>query len=143
MSAVTAPEFAKDFGRYKEEAQREPVAITSYGRVSGYFVSPREYEELQPLERRVRRITDLPPEIAEAIQMAKMNAAHDHLNALLDESQEQGLVEGCKDISKYPLPNLTAASRLPSLRSRIHHPTTQMSRSCCVRERDTSLKEQL
>ena len=88
MSAVTANEFAKPFGRYKEEAQREPVAITSYGRVSGYFVSAREYEELQRLrafERRVHRIKDLPPEIAEAIQGAKMNPAHDHLNALLDE----------------------------------------------------------
>jgi uncharacterized protein with NAD-binding domain and iron-sulfur cluster len=44
---------------------------------------------------------------------------------------------------KYPLPNPTAASRLPSLRSRSYHPTIRMSRSCCVRERDTSLKEQL
>ncbi len=91
MSAVTATEFAKSFGRYKEEAQREPVAITSYGRVSGYFVSAREYEELQRLrafERRVHRIKDLPAEIAEAIQGATMNPAHDHLNALLDESQK-------------------------------------------------------
>jgi PHD/YefM family antitoxin component YafN of YafNO toxin-antitoxin module len=89
MTAVTATEFAKAFGRYKEEAQREPVAITSYGRVSGYFVSAREYEELQRLrafERRVHRIKDLPADIAEAIQSSKMNPAHDHLNALLDEN---------------------------------------------------------
>ncbi|MBS0397095.1 MAG: type II toxin-antitoxin system Phd/YefM family antitoxin [Proteobacteria bacterium] len=88
MTAVTATEFAKAFGRYKEEAQREPVAITSYGRVSGYFVSAREYEELQRLrafERRVHRIKDLPVDIAEAIQNSKMNPAHDHLNALLDD----------------------------------------------------------
>ncbi len=49
MSAVTATEFAKGFGRFKEEAQREPVAITSYGRISGYFVSAHEYEELRRL----------------------------------------------------------------------------------------------
>jgi PHD/YefM family antitoxin component YafN of YafNO toxin-antitoxin module len=73
MMEVTATEFAKAFGRYNEEAQREPIAITSYGRVSGYFVSAREYEELQRLRafaRRVRRIKDLPTEIAEAIQAA-------------------------------------------------------------------------
>jgi hypothetical protein len=55
------------------------------------FVSAREDEELQRLrafERRVHRIKDLPPEIAEAIQGAKMNPAHDHLNSLLDESQK-------------------------------------------------------
>jgi prevent-host-death family protein len=88
MNAVTATEFAKSFGRYKEEAQREPVAITSHGRVSGYFVSAREFDELQRLrafERRVHRTKDLPVEIAEAIQSSKMNPAHEHLNALLDE----------------------------------------------------------
>ena len=88
MSAVTATEFAKAFGRYKEEAQREPIAITSHGRVSGYFISAREFEELQRLrafERRVHRINDLPSEIADAIEGSKMNPAHDHLNKLLDE----------------------------------------------------------
>ena len=88
MSSVTATEFAKAFGRYKEEAQREPIAITSHGRVSGYFISAREFEELQRLrafERRVHRINDLPAEIADAIEGAKMSPSHDHLNKLLDE----------------------------------------------------------
>jgi len=88
MTAVTATEFAKGFGRYKEEAQREPTAITSYGRVSGYFISAREFEELQRLrafERRIHRISDLPAEIADAIEGSKMDPAHDHLNELLDE----------------------------------------------------------
>jgi PHD/YefM family antitoxin component YafN of YafNO toxin-antitoxin module len=88
MSAVTATEFAKGFGRYKEEAQREPVAITSYGRISGYFVSAHEYEELRRLrqfERRVYRLNGLPEDVLEAIKNARMDASHDHLNALLDE----------------------------------------------------------
>ena len=88
MTAVTATEFAKGFGRYKEEAQHKPIAITSYGRVSGYFISAREFEELQRLrafERRAYRINDLPAETADAIEGSKMNPAHDHLNKLLDE----------------------------------------------------------
>jgi PHD/YefM family antitoxin component YafN of YafNO toxin-antitoxin module len=88
MTAVTATEFAKGFGRYKEEAQHKPIAITSYGRVSGYFISAREFEELQRLrafERRAYRVNDLPAEIADAIEGSKMNPAHDHLNKLLDE----------------------------------------------------------
>ncbi|HTY48792.1 MAG TPA: hypothetical protein VMB48_03775 [Steroidobacteraceae bacterium] len=88
MSAVTASEFAKSFGRYKEEAQREPVAITSYGRISGYFVSAHEYEELRRLrefERRVYRLKGLPKEIVRAIKTARMDPSHDHLNALLDD----------------------------------------------------------
>lgn len=86
--AVTATEFARGFGRYKEEAQREPVAITSYGRISGYFVSAHEYAELQRLrnfERRVYRMENLPPEITQAIKASRMDSAHDHLNTLLDE----------------------------------------------------------
>lgn len=88
MIATTATEFAKRFGRYKEEAQREPVAITSHGRISGYFVSAREYAELERLrafERRVYRLDNLPAEIADAIEGAQMDSAHDHLNELLNE----------------------------------------------------------
>jgi PHD/YefM family antitoxin component YafN of YafNO toxin-antitoxin module len=90
MVAITATEFAKNFGRYKEAAQREPIAITSYGRTSGYFVSAQEYAELQrlrALERRAYRLSELPAEIADAIEASKMNPAHDHLNDLLKEQK--------------------------------------------------------
>ena len=88
MVRVTATEFAKNFGRYRDEAQREPVAITSHGRTSGYFVSAYEYAELVRLrayERRVHRIEELPEEVAQAISTAKMDPKHEHLNALLDK----------------------------------------------------------
>jgi PHD/YefM family antitoxin component YafN of YafNO toxin-antitoxin module len=88
MTAITATEFAKSFGRYKEEAQREPIAITSYGRISGYFVSAREYAELQrlrTLERRAYRLDDLPADVADAIEASKMDPAHDRLNELLED----------------------------------------------------------
>jgi len=87
MSAVTATEFAKSFGRYREEAQRAPIAITSHGRISGYFISEHEFNELQrlrALERRVFKIKDLPPALAKAIKASKMAPEHDHLNSLLD-----------------------------------------------------------
>ncbi|TAK54979.1 MAG: type II toxin-antitoxin system Phd/YefM family antitoxin [Gammaproteobacteria bacterium] len=89
MTAVTATEFAREFGRYKEEAQREPVAITTYGRVSGYFVSTHEYAELQRLramERRAYRLGELPRDLIEAIVTARMNPKHDDLNRLLTET---------------------------------------------------------
>lgn len=86
MIQVTATEFAKNFGRYKEAAQREPVAITSHGRTSGFFVAAQEYAELQrlrALERRAYRIADLPVDLAEAIESAQMRPEHNHLNDLL------------------------------------------------------------
>lgn len=88
MASVTATEFARNFGKYKEEAQREPVAITSHGRISGYFVAAREYAELcrlRKFERRVYRVDNLPKEIVDAIKTTRMDPRHDHLNALLDD----------------------------------------------------------
>lgn len=88
MVAISATEFARHFGRYKEEAQREPIAITSHSRISGYFVSAQEYAELQrlrSLERRAYNLNSLPVELADAIAASTMNPAHDALNALLDE----------------------------------------------------------
>jgi PHD/YefM family antitoxin component YafN of YafNO toxin-antitoxin module len=88
MIAVSATDFAKEFGRYKEEAQRQPIAITTHGRISGYFVSAREYAELQrlrTLERHAYRLNELPREIIESIATAKMNPDHDHLNSLMTD----------------------------------------------------------
>jgi prevent-host-death family protein len=88
MTSITASEFAKNFGRYKEEAQREPIEITSYGRPSGYFLSAHEfaeYQRIKALARRAYHISELPTEIADAIERASTNPAHEHLNKLLDE----------------------------------------------------------
>ncbi|MBV8185659.1 MAG: type II toxin-antitoxin system Phd/YefM family antitoxin, partial [Alphaproteobacteria bacterium] len=45
--AVAATEFTRNFGRYRMRAQREPVAVSSHGRVTGYFIGPEEYEEFR------------------------------------------------------------------------------------------------
>jgi len=90
MIKVTATEFAKNFGRYKEHAQREPVAITSHGRTSGFFIAADEYEELQRLrafERRAAHVADLPRELADAIESSRMDSRHEHLNTLLDDDK--------------------------------------------------------
>jgi PHD/YefM family antitoxin component YafN of YafNO toxin-antitoxin module len=86
MIEVPATEFAKHFGRYKEIAQREPVAITSHGRTTGYFVAEHEYAEYQRLKsmsRRALHVSELSDETAAALSSARMDPSHDHLNALL------------------------------------------------------------
>lgn len=84
---VPASEFTKNFGLYKMRAQREAVAVTSHGRVAGYFVAPHEYEELLKLKdnRRSFATEELSDEEVEAIASQRMDPRHDHLNALLDE----------------------------------------------------------
>jgi prevent-host-death family protein len=88
MREVPATEFARNFGQYREIAQREPVAVTSHGRAMGYFISAVEFEEMQRLKafvRRSRAVADLSKEEIDQMTVGRMDAEHNHLNALLDK----------------------------------------------------------
>jgi hypothetical protein len=80
---IPAAEFARNFGRYKLQAQREAVPVSSNG---GYFVAPHEYEELRKLRAMRRRFltAELSDEEAERIASSRMDPGHDHLDKLLD-----------------------------------------------------------
>jgi prevent-host-death family protein len=89
MREVPATEFARNFGQYREIVQREPLAVTSHGRPTAYFISAGDYEELQRIKaqaQRSRAVADLSE--VEIVQMTatRMAVEHDHLNALLDEA---------------------------------------------------------
>jgi hypothetical protein len=83
---VPAAEFARNFGRYKLQAQREAIPVSSNGTLAGYFVAPHEYEELQKLKEKRRRFRTAELSDAEVEQIAatRMDPRHDHLNKLLD-----------------------------------------------------------
>jgi prevent-host-death family protein len=88
MREVPATEFTRNFGQYREIAQREPVAVTSHGRATGYFVSAVDFEEMQRLKafaRRSRAVVDMTKEEIDQMSAGRMSAEHNHLNALLDE----------------------------------------------------------
>ncbi len=87
MREVPASEFARNFGLYREIAQRETLAVTAHGRATGYFVSAAEFAELQQFKQRARQsfaTADLSREEAESIADSRMRPEHDHLNALLE-----------------------------------------------------------
>jgi hypothetical protein len=83
---VPAAEFARNFGRYKMQAQREAVPVSSNGTLAGYFVSPHEYEELIKLKAMRHRFltAELSEEEVEEIAASRMDPRHDHLDKLLD-----------------------------------------------------------
>ena len=89
MREVPATEFTRNFGRYREIAQREPVAVTSHGRATGYFISAVDFEEMQRIKasaRRSRAVVDMTKEEIDRMAAGRMAPEHDHLNALLDEA---------------------------------------------------------
>jgi hypothetical protein len=85
--AVPASEFTRNFGRYRMLAQREAVAVSSHGSITGYFVAPDEYEEFRRFKQRRRSFAtaELSNEQAEAIGTSRMDERHAPLDAMLDK----------------------------------------------------------
>jgi hypothetical protein len=83
---VPASEFTRNFGRYRMRAQREAVAVSSHGQITGYFVGPDEYEEFKRFResRRSFATAELAEEKVEAIRTSRMDSRHAHLDKLLD-----------------------------------------------------------
>jgi hypothetical protein len=84
---VPAAEFTRHFGYYRMIAQRKPLAISSHGRITGYFIPPQDYEDYLRYRAlpRALSIFDLTELQLEDIEKTSMDPCHDSLNALLDE----------------------------------------------------------
>ena len=88
MLKVTATEVAKRFSRYRQAAQREPVAVTHHGRVTEVLMSKHDHDEylrLKSLATRALWAAELAPEALRALSESRMDPRHDHLNELLDD----------------------------------------------------------
>jgi hypothetical protein len=84
---VPASEFTRNFGRYRMQAQREPVAVSSHGSITGYFVAPDEYEEFRRFKQRRRSFAtaELSDAQVEAIGRSRMDERHAHLDAIIEK----------------------------------------------------------
>jgi PHD/YefM family antitoxin component YafN of YafNO toxin-antitoxin module len=84
---IPASEFTRNFGRYQMLAQRAPVAVTSHGRTTGYFIAAEDYEAFKRFResRRSFATAELSEEKARAISSARMDERHAHLDAMLGE----------------------------------------------------------
>lgn len=88
MRQTTTTEFTKNFGLWREIVQREPVAVLSHGRTTGYFISTLEFEELQRLKAlsgRSRGIEDLSEKEIDEMMAIRMSPEYDYLNSLLKD----------------------------------------------------------
>src|SRR5260370_26652557 len=94
---VPASEFTRNFGRYRMRAQREAVAVSSHGHITGYFVGPNEYEEFNRFResRRSFATAELPEEKVESIRSSRIDARHAPLDTILDPKYRR----------RMPLPN--------------------------------------
>lgn len=87
MTEVAATEFARNFGRYREIVQREAIAVKAHDRITGYFVSARDYEEYQRLKAMMPLAVaaeELDADTLRELENATMDKRHDPLDALMD-----------------------------------------------------------
>ena len=88
MLEVPATEVAKRFSRYRQAAQREPVGVTHHGRVAEVLSSKHDYDEYMRLKSRATRALwagEISDEALAALERARVDPRHDHLNTLVDE----------------------------------------------------------
>ena len=87
MPTVSSAEFVRNFGTYQRTAQREPVAVTSYGKVAGYYISSRDAELLERAKaaRQAYHPDEVPSEIAADIRGAVPDLAATFLDHLMEE----------------------------------------------------------
>ncbi len=85
-ASVPESEFTRNFGRYRMLAQRQAVAVSSHGQVTGYFVGPDDYEEFLRFrdQRRSFATEELSDEKIKAIAGSRMDPRHAHLDTLID-----------------------------------------------------------
>jgi len=60
MVTVTSTKFQESFGRFREQAMREPVSITAHGRESLVLLSAEEYRRLKRRDRQALLVSELP-----------------------------------------------------------------------------------
>ena len=76
MPSVTASEMQKNFGRWHDEAIREPVQITKHGRETAYLVSAETFNRLWASYRRAVKVSELSTEEMDLILAAEVPAEH-------------------------------------------------------------------
>ncbi len=84
MLTVPAAEFQRNFGRYQDEALKQPLAVTRNGRGKLVVLAAEEYERLKKRDRAVFKTEELSDLEIKAITEGGMDHRHDHLNAELE-----------------------------------------------------------
>ncbi len=84
MLTVSAAEFQRNFGRYQDEALKQPLSISRNGRDRLVVLAVEEYHRLKRRDRVARKVSEMSVAELEAIANTEMDPRHDHLNAELE-----------------------------------------------------------
>jgi prevent-host-death family protein len=83
MARTTALEFQRKFGRFKQQALREPVEITRQGQRAFVLMSAEHYDWLKAAAQRTHRTVDAVDIVVDAVERAEMDPDDAALDDLL------------------------------------------------------------
>ena len=75
MAKVTSNEFAREFGRYRVLAHREPVIVTNHGRDDVVLIAAEDYARLSRYEQKAFHVSQLPREVVDELGTAPIPKA--------------------------------------------------------------------
>jgi PHD/YefM family antitoxin component YafN of YafNO toxin-antitoxin module len=84
MRSVSAVAFQRNFGRYQDEALKQPLSITRNGRERLVVLAAEEYQRLKRRDRAVFKTDELSQAEIQEITEGGMDPRHDHFNAELE-----------------------------------------------------------
>jgi hypothetical protein len=67
MTKVTSGAFAREFGRYRVLAQREPLVITNHGRDDVVLLAAEDYARLRRYEPVAMHVSQLPRDVVDEL----------------------------------------------------------------------------
>ena len=87
MPTVSAAEFIRNFGTFQRMVAREPIEVTSHGKIAGVYVSAEDAALLKRIRasRPAYHPWELPDEFREALRKAEPGSESDGLDHLMDE----------------------------------------------------------
>jgi len=71
MLSVSSAEFQRNFGRYQDEALKQPLSITRNGRDRLVVMAVEEYERLRRSDRQVLGLSDFTADDIAALEAAR------------------------------------------------------------------------
>jgi hypothetical protein len=87
MATASAAEFIRNFGTFQRMVAREPIEVTSHGKIAGVYVSAEDAALLKRIRasRQAYHLWELPDEFQEALRKAEPGSESDGLDHLMDE----------------------------------------------------------
>ncbi len=97
LKEITSTEFVRNFSAYQLQAQREPVAVSNHGKITGYFVAKDEYEAMAAKQATLQEMSktelaqksvhasELSDDFLKKLDEVRMDPKHDHLNKLMSD----------------------------------------------------------